>query len=114
MIQIYGRKKCAATRKAERFFSERRIPIQSIDVEVKPPGRREIELFIQVIGAEPLIDTGSRLYRDRGLAYLEYDPAEEITDHPAILRTPVVRSGRVLAVGDDESSWKRIAAAEST
>ena len=114
MIQIYGRKKCAATRKAERFFSERRVAVQSIDIEVKPPGRREIELFIQVVGAEPLIDTGSKHYRDRGLAYLEYDPAEEIADHPAILRTPVVRSGRVLAVGDDESAWKRIAAAEST
>ena len=109
VIQIYGRKKCKDTKKAERFFSERRIPYQLVDLDVKTPGRRELELFAEVAGAEELIDTGSKSYRRRGLEYMEYDPAEEIEEDPTLLRTPIVREGRKLSVGADEEFWKRLA-----
>lgn len=111
MIQIYGRKKCKDTRKAERFFKERRIPIQSIDLDVKAPGPRELELFAQAVGADGLIDTEGKEYRTRGLAYMDYDPLEEIAEDPALLRTPIVRDGREVAVGADEAFWKRLAEA---
>lgn len=109
MIQIYGRKKCKDTRKAERFFKERRIPVQSIDLDVKSPGPREVELFAQTVGIDALIDTQSKVYRERGLGYMEFDALEEIAENPALLRTPIVRDGREVAVGADEGFWRRIA-----
>ncbi|MFW5737928.1 MAG: arsenate reductase family protein [Spirochaetota bacterium] len=111
MIQIYGRKKCKDTKKAERFFKERRIPIQSIDLEIKAPGPRELELFAQTVGVDRLIDTGSKAYRDRGLTYMEFDPLEEMAADPSLIRTPIVRDGREVAVGTDEAFWKRLAEA---
>ena len=109
VIQIYGRKKCKDTRKAERFFSERKIPYQSVDLDVKTPGRRELELFAEVVGADDLIDVDSKAYRARGLAYMEYDPLEEIAEDPSLMRTPVVREGRELSIGADETFWKHLA-----
>lgn len=111
VIQIYGRKKCAGTRKAERFFKERRIPVQSVDVDVKPPGRRELELFVTALGPEAVVDTSGKAFRDRGLAYMEYDAAEELAGHPELLRTPVVRSGRQVVCGVDEGGWTALAEA---
>jgi arsenate reductase-like glutaredoxin family protein len=109
VIQIYGRRKCKATRKAERFFSERGIPVQSIDLDVKPPGRRELELFVDVLGADALLDSQSKAYGERGFAYLEFDPVDEIAGDARLLRTPIVREGREVAIGEDESFWKRLA-----
>jgi len=109
VIQIYGRRKCKGTRKAERFFSERRIAFQSVDLDVKAPGRRELELFVGAVGADELIDTQSKLYRERGFAYLEYDPVAELSEDARLLRTPIVREGREVSVGEDESFWKRLA-----
>ncbi|MFP4114952.1 MAG: arsenate reductase family protein [Spirochaetota bacterium] len=109
MIQIYGRKKCKDTKKAERFFSERRVPYQSVDLDAKAPGPREIELFAQVVGIDDLLDTGSKAYKNRGLAYMEFDPIEEIGQDPSLLRTPIVRDGREVSAGADEAFWKRLA-----
>jgi arsenate reductase (glutaredoxin) len=108
VIQIYGRKKCKGTRKAERYFSERRIPYQSIDLDVKSPGRRELELFVEQVGADELLDTDSKTYRERGMAYMEFDPLSEIAEDPGLLRTPIVREGRRVAVGTDETFWKSL------
>ena len=109
MVQIYGRKKCSGTRKAQRFFSDRRIQVQNIDFDQKSPGRREIELFIQVAGADALIDQNGKTYRARGLGYMEFDPADELTENSALLRTPIVRSGRTIVIGEDEAGWRRVA-----
>lgn len=109
MIQIYGRKKSKDTKKAERFFSERRIPYQLIDLDVKAPGGRELELFRDMLGADELVDTESKAYKTRGLAYMEYDPVEEIAEDPSLLRAPIVREGRDVAVGVDEAFWKSLA-----
>lgn len=111
MIQIYGRRKCKATKKAERFFSERGIPYQSVDLDQKAPGARELELFVQAVGADELLDTESKAYRSRGLGYMEFDPVEEIAADPSLLRTPIVRDGRQVSVGEDEPFWKRLAEA---
>ncbi len=109
MIQIYGRKKCKTSRKAERFFSERGIAFQSVDLDVKAPGRRELELFAEGIGIDALLDSESKAYKDRGLAYMEFDAIDEIASDPRLLRTPVVREGRSCAVGEDQAFWKRLA-----
>ncbi|MFW6293807.1 MAG: arsenate reductase family protein [Spirochaetota bacterium] len=109
MIQIYGRKKCKTTRKAERFFNERGVEFQSVDLDAKTPGRRELELFASVIGIDAILDSDSKVYRDRGFAYMEFDAIEEIAEDPRLLRTPIVREGRECAVGDDPAFWKRLA-----
>lgn len=114
VIQIYGRRKCKDTKKAERFFSERRIPYQSVDLDVKAPGRRELELFAEVAGTDQLLDTESKSYRRRGLQYMDFDPLEEIADDPTLLRTPIVREGRELSVGADEAFWKDLAEKHSS
>lgn len=109
MIQIYGRKKSKETKKAERFFSDRGIAVQFVDLDVKTPGRRELELFAEVLGADQLIDSQSKRYRQRGLAYMEYDPIDEVGEDPSLLRAPIVREGRSLSVGVDEAFWKQLA-----
>ena len=96
-----------------RFFSERGVQVQNTDLEQKPPGRREIELFIQVAGAEALIDQDSTAYRSRGVGYMEFDPIDELAEIPVLLRTPIVRIGRTIIVGEDEAGWRRVADAAS-
>lgn len=114
VIQIYGRRKCTGTRKAERFFSDRGIRVQSLDVDVKAPGSRELELFASVIGPDALLDTEGRAYRDRGLAYMEFDAVTEIAGDVRLLRTPIVRDGREVAVGEDPAFWARLAGQAKT
>lgn len=109
VVQIYGRRKCKTSRKAERFFSERGIAFQSVDIDAKAPGRRELELFAEVIGIDAILDAESKAYRDRGFAYMEFDAIDEIASDPRLLRTPIVREGRACAVGDDPAFWKRLA-----
>lgn len=92
-----------------RFFSERRVEIQNIDLDQKTPGRREMELFIQVAGADALIDQNGKTYRSRGLGYMEFDPVDELNENPSLLRTPIVRAGRTIVVGEDEAGWRGIA-----
>ncbi|MEE8440826.1 MAG: ArsC/Spx/MgsR family protein [Spirochaetia bacterium] len=109
MVQIYGRKKCSGTRKAQRFFSDRRIQVQNIDLDRKPPGKREIDLFVQVVGVDALVDKDGKIYRSRGLSYMEFDPVDELNENPDLLRTPIVRSGRMIVVGEDEAGWSTVA-----
>ena len=109
MIQIYGRRKCKTSRKAERFFNERGIAFQSVDIDAKAPGRRELELFAEVIGVDAILDSDGKAYKDRGFAYMEFDAIEEIASDPRLLRTPIVREGRECSVGDDPAFWKRLA-----
>jgi len=113
VIQIYGRRKCRATRKATRFFAERRIDVQNVDIDDRAPGAREIELFLQVAGPD-IVDTEGREYQEKGFAYMDFDPGEELARNPGLLRTPVVRLDRDIAVGDDEAGWKRIAESAKT
>jgi arsenate reductase-like glutaredoxin family protein len=109
VIQIYGRKKCKDTRKAERFFKERGVQFQFVDLDQKAPGRREIELFLEVLGEDEVLDTEGKAYQKRGLAYMDFDAAEELEEHPELFRTPIVRDGRNLAAGSAESFWRDLA-----
>jgi len=109
VIQIYGTKKCKGTQKAERFFKERNVAYQLVDLTVKAPGGREIDLFVQRIGEDNLIDTESKSYKKRGMHYMAFDAAEEIAADPKLLKTPIVREGQKVAVGVDEAFWAELA-----
>lgn len=111
-LQIFGIRKSSATRAAERFFKERRIPIQFIDLEERPMARGEIKRFVERFGLTGLVDREGKAYADAGLQYLrlsEQDWLTRIEKDPRLLRLPLVRAGNLLSVGQDEAAWKRMA-----
>lgn len=93
-IIVYGTKKCGETRKAERYLSERRLEFQFRDVAANPPTAAELRNMAAGKSPADLLDTGSKRYISRGLAFMEYDPIEEISADPLLLATPVVRIDR--------------------
>ena len=108
-IQIFGVKGSHATRAAERFFKERRIPVQFIDLMQKPMAAGEIKRFVDKFGLTGLLDMESKAYVDGGLKYLKLSDAEliaRIEKEPKLLRLPLVRSAKVLSTGHDEAAWK--------
>jgi len=112
-VQIFGLKNSQATRAAERFFKERRTPVQIVDLKQKPMAPGEIKRFIQRFSLGGLLDSEGKPYIDEGLKYLKLSDAEllaRIERSPQLLRLPFVRAGQRLSVGHDESSWKEMLA----
>lgn len=108
-IQIFGVKNSQATRAAERFFKERRAPIQLVDLQKKPMAPGEINRFIQRFGLTELLDDGGKAYIDAGLKYLKLTDSEllaRIERDPKLLRLPLVRAANRLSIGHDQESWK--------
>ena len=93
-VMIYGTKRCAETRKAERFFRERRIPVQFRDVGDKPLTEGELKNLAAGHKIAELVDEASPAYAKRGLAYMEADPFEELLADAALLVTPIIRIDR--------------------
>ncbi|OGV26262.1 MAG: ArsC family transcriptional regulator, partial [Ignavibacteria bacterium RIFOXYA2_FULL_37_17] len=93
-IQIFGTKSSNDTRKAERFFKERRIPFHFRDLTEKGISKGELENIKQVIPVEELIDKEGMQFKKRDLAYMVYDIEEELLNDPLLFRTPIVRNGR--------------------
>ncbi|HXI79562.1 MAG TPA: ArsC/Spx/MgsR family protein [Verrucomicrobiae bacterium] len=109
-VQIFGHERDQGTRAAIRFFKERRVAIHLVDVTRKPIARGELRRFIDRFGARALLDDGAKAYHDQGLAYLRMDDAEiveRILVDQRLIRLPLVRFGAELAVGRDETAWKR-------
>jgi arsenate reductase-like glutaredoxin family protein len=108
-VQIFGVKKHADVRKAERFFKERRIKIHFMDFKQRAPSRGELQRFFQKFGEESLIDRESKRFLALGLqtAYYGDDRWLEIAcDEPLILCQPLVRSGKHLSVGLQQDLWE--------
>jgi len=105
-LQIFGTHKSADTRKAQRFFKERGVPFQLIDLEEKGISPGELRAVAAVVGTGALMDTESARYAARGLAHIDHDPQEEILKDPLLLRTPVVRDGARAVIGPDPEGWK--------
>ena len=108
-VQIFGIKNSHATRAAERFFKERRVAIQMVDLKQKPMSPGEIKRFVERFGLAALLDTDGVAYVDAGLKYLKVSDSEmlgRIEREPKLLRLPLVRAANRLSVGQDEASWK--------
>ncbi len=109
-IQIFGTKKCSDTGKAHRWFKERGIPFQAIDLAQKGMSKGELEkVAARVGGMAALIDTDGKRYVARGLKYsAPTGPriAEILLDDPLLLRTPVVRNGAEATLGYQPDVWK--------
>jgi arsenate reductase-like glutaredoxin family protein len=112
-VQIFGLKSSQETRAAERFFKERRIPIQMRDLSQKPMAPAEIRRFTDRFGLAALLDTESKAYVDGGLKYLRMSDADllaRIEREPKLLRLPLVRAGNRVSIGRDEETWKMMIA----
>ena len=112
-VQIFGVKNSQATRAAERFFKERRIAIQLVDLKQKPMAPGEIKRFVERFGLTALLDSEGTAYVDAGLKYMKLSDAEllgRIEREPKLLRLPLVRAAKLLSIGQDEDSWKAMAA----
>jgi arsenate reductase-like glutaredoxin family protein len=105
-IQIIGTKKCRETQKAERFFKERRIPYHFRDLSEKGLAKGEIENISRVFPLDELIDRESTRFKDRGMQFTVFDIETELLEDSLLLRTPIVRNGRMAAVGYKPEIWK--------
>jgi len=104
-IQIFGTKNSSDTRKAERFFKERRIPFHFRDLSEKGISKGELENIKQVIPLEELIDREGKQFHKRNLAYMVFNIEEELLNDPLLFKTPIVRNGRLVTVGYKPEVW---------
>ena len=109
MIQIFGTKKSSDSRKAERFFKERGIKTQFVDMKEKGLSKGEFQsVFRAVGGLEQMIDENCK---DKDLLALikyiaEEDRAEKVLENQAVLKLPIVRNGQKATVGYQPEVWK--------
>ncbi len=108
-IQIFGIRKNAETRKALRFFAERRIRTHFVDLLERAASRGELLRFAQKFGAPALLDRESRRFAELGLQAALYGNdrwLDILSDEPLMLKMPLVRRGNALTIGAAESTWK--------
>lgn len=111
-VQIFGVKKSADTRKAQRFFSERRIKTHFVDLMEKPMSEGELQRFVQRFGLEHMIDRDSKRCEELGLRHATGSQArwiERLLEEPLLLKMPLVRrlgQPQDLTIGLDEARWK--------
>ena len=100
-IQIFGKSKCFDTKKAERYFKERRIKYQYIDILRYGMSRGELGSVKNAVGIAALSE-------DPEITYLAYDAdkLEKLFEYPELIRTPVVRNGKQATVGYCPDIWK--------
>jgi len=107
-IQIFGKKKCFDTKKAERYFKERRIKFQKIDLIQKGISPGELKSILQSVGIKNLINENSPYYEESGIANAQ-TPAvtnEILLDYTEIFKTPIVRNGKKSTIGYHPDVWK--------
>lgn len=113
-VQIFGLKNSQETRAADRFFKERGAIIHFVDLKQKPMSPGEIRRFTDRFGLTALIDYEGKACTEAGLKYYKLADAEwlkKIENEARLLRLPLVRSGNLLSVGQDENAWKAMLAA---
>lgn len=113
-VQIFGTKKSADTRKALRFFSERRIKTHFVDLAERPASLGELRRFAQKFGVSALVDPESKRYAELGLRHARLSDErwlEKLVEEPLLLRMPLVRQQHRLTVGLAEGEWKAWVAA---
>jgi len=105
-IQIFGHKKCSETKKAERFFKERNVPFQSINMLEKMMSKGEFQSISAAISPERLINTESKEFEKQNLRYMQYSVENKLMENPLLFKTPVVRNGKKATAGYDPETWK--------
>lgn len=107
-IQIFGKSKCFDTKKAERYFKERRIPFQSIDLKTYGMSGREFDSVLRAVGGiDNLVDWDGKSPDITLMKYMDDQRAKEdkVFDNPVLMKTPVVRNGKQATVGYCPEVW---------
>jgi arsenate reductase-like glutaredoxin family protein len=108
-VQIFGTKRSADTRKALRFFAERRVRVHFVDLAERAAALGELKRFAQRFGVSALVDREGKRFAELGLTAAHYSDDRwlaRLAEEPALLRTPMVRWQQRLTIGLDESAWK--------
>ena len=108
-VQVFGVKKDADTRKALRFFAERRVKTHFVDFNERAPSLGELKRFAQKFGVSALIDRESKRFHELGLAYAQYSDdrwLEKLSDEPLLVKIPLARFANRLTIGLAESEWR--------
>jgi arsenate reductase-like glutaredoxin family protein len=114
-VQLFGLRNDADTRKAERFFAERRVKVHFVDLKQRAIAPGEIRRWLARFGLQALVNTRARRFAELGLAgrgLTEERWIETFGREPTLLRLPLARCGQQLSVGHDESAWRAWLAAE--
>lgn len=107
-IQVFGIKKCFDTKKAERYFKERKIKYQFIDLNEKALSKGELQSVKSSVGLINLINKESKEYEKLNLSNIRSDSTREeiLLKNPKLYKTPIVRNGNMATVGYDIETWK--------
>ena len=108
-IQIFGKAKCFDTKKAERYFKERRIKFQSVDIVKFGLSKGEYQSVKSAVGGmDALIDEKSKEYETQHIQYLasKDDVEERLLENPGMFKTPIVRNGKKATVGYQPDVWR--------
>ena len=109
-IQIFGKSKCFDTKKAERYFKERRIKYQYVDLIRYGLSGKEFDAVLRGIsGVDNLIDWNSKSQDVTNMKYMDDMRTKEdiVFDNPSIMRTPIVRNGKQVTVGYCPEIWNK-------
>jgi len=106
-IQFFGTKKCFDTKKAERYFKERSIKYQFIDLNIKGISKGELQSVKRSVGLNNLINTNAKDYKRSNLSQIRGDEIKEdiLLKNPQLLKTPIVRNGKDATVGYVPEIW---------
>ena len=116
-VQIFGFRDCQDTRKAQRFFAERRIAVHFVDLDERPAAKGELRRFAERFGPAALIDKDGPRYKALGLRVAGDSPQrllDRALTEPRLLRTPLVRNGGKVTVGHAPDDWKAWVDAEKS
>ncbi len=108
-VQVFGTKKNADTRKALRFFAERRVKTHFVDFGERAASLGELRRFSQKFGIEALLDRDAKRFSELGLRPALYGEAKWLSilaDEPLLLRQPLVRMQHKVTIGNQEAVWK--------
>ncbi|NNM03677.1 MAG: arsenate reductase [Gemmatimonadetes bacterium] len=108
-VQVFGVQKSADTRKALRFFKERRVNVHFVDLKVRAASKGELTRFVQKFGVDGILDRDSKRFASMGLGVALYSDKrwlEILAEEPLLLRMPLVRNKNLLSVGFAEEVWK--------
>lgn len=105
-VQIFGTKSCSNTRKAERYFKERKIPFHFRDLTEKGISKGELDSITRVFQLEKLIDREGKQFKKRNLQYMVIKLEDELLNDPLLFKTPIVRNGKEVTVGYEPEIWK--------
>ena len=109
-IQIFGKSKCFDTKKAERYFKERRIKYQYVDLIKYGLSGKEFDAVLRgVSGIDNLIDWNSKSQDVTNMRYMDSSVAKEdiVFDDPSLMKTPIVRNGKFVTVGYCPEVWDK-------